>query len=47
MIKLFNDKEKGMKLLEEAQKIQLEKNEKDEILDGEESLNEEHGVIFL
>lgn len=37
---MFNDKEKGLKILEEAHKLEVENNEKAEILAGNEaSLN--------
>lgn len=40
LIKMFNDKEKGLKILEEAHKLEVENNEKAEILAGNDaSLN--------
>jgi hypothetical protein len=48
LIKMFNDKEKGLRILEEARKLEAENSQKEEITAGTEgALNEEHGVIFL
>lgn len=48
LIKMFNDKETGMRILEEARKLEAETHEKEEVLAGAEgATGEEHGVIFL
>lgn len=51
LIKMFNDKEKGMKILEEAKMIEDEIKQREEIElnpDGnDQSIAEESGIIFL
>jgi hypothetical protein len=48
LIRMFNDKEKGLKILEEARRIEAEAHEREEVMAGSEAaLSEEHGVIFL
>jgi hypothetical protein len=51
LIELFNDKESGMKVLEQAKKIDQEIRNRKEMTVGldknSNNLPEEHGVIFL
>ena len=45
---MFNDKDKGLRILEEARRIEVAAIDKEEVIaEGGVTGQEEHGVIFL